>query len=131
MFEAYDRDGPIRRCSSMATVLSPRAGDGTSSRSWAASFCRPDRGVLEGITRRTVLELSERLNIKGRLAPISADAFRGTDEVFLTSTAGGVMPVSTIDGQEIGERPAGTGDGAESRICTGNYTRTPPIADAA
>ncbi len=63
--------------------------------------------MLEGITRRTVLELSDRLNIKGRLAPISADVFRGADEVFLTSTAGGVMPVSSIDGQAIGDGQPG------------------------
>ena len=68
----------------------------------------PDRGVLEGITRRTVLELSDRLNIKGRLAPISAVVFRGADAVFLTSTAGGVMPVSSsIDGQAIGDGQPG------------------------
>ena len=54
-----------------------------------------------------MIELSERLNIKGRLAPISADAFRGADEVFLTSTAGGVMPVGSIDGDAIGDGQPG------------------------
>ena len=90
-------------------------GDGlvTEGRGWnifalsGGELLSPDRGVLEGITRRTVIELSERLNIKGGLAPISADAFRIADEVFLTSTAGGVMPVTSIDGQAIGDGQPG------------------------
>ena len=106
LFEAYDRDA-------LYAVLLDGDGFVTEGRGWnvfallGGELLSPDRGVLEGITRRTVLELSERLNIKGRLAPISADAFRGADEVFLTSTAGGVMPVSSIDGQEIGDGQPG------------------------
>ena len=106
LFEAYDRD------SRYAVLLD---GDGfvTEGRGWnvfallGGELLSPEGGVLEGITRRTVLELSERLNIKGRLAPISADAFRGADEVFLTSTAGGVMPVGSIDGDAIGDGQPG------------------------
>jgi branched-chain amino acid aminotransferase len=102
LFEAYDRD------SRYAVLLD---GDGylTEGRGWnifallGGELLTPEGGVLEGITRRTVLELSERLNVKGRLAPISADAFRAADEVFLTSTAGGVMPVGSIDGRAIGD----------------------------
>ena len=106
LFEAYDRDARY------AVLLD---GDGfvTEGRGWnvfallGGELLSPDRGVLEGITCRTVIELSERLNIKGRLAPISVDAFRGADEVFLTSTAGGVMPASSIDGQAIGDGQPG------------------------
>ena len=58
----------------------------------------PGRGVLHGISRQTVLELCTRLGIAAQVAPITQDALRGADEVFITSTAGGVMPVSKIDG---------------------------------
>lgn len=58
----------------------------------------PDRGVLHGISRRTVLELCAQLHIPTHVAPLPVQALRGADEVFITSTAGGVMPVSRIDG---------------------------------
>ncbi|MGB1010947.1 MAG: aminotransferase class IV [Thiolinea sp.] len=62
----------------------------------------PADGVLEGITRKTVIELAECLGyqvVKGDLSPqLSYDA----DEVFASSTAGGIMPVTRIDGGLIG-----------------------------
>ncbi|MGB0845634.1 MAG: aminotransferase class IV [Thiolinea sp.] len=62
----------------------------------------PADGVLEGITRKTVIELAERLGyqvVKGDLSPqLAYDA----DEVFASSTAGGIMPVTRIDGGLIG-----------------------------
>ena len=63
----------------------------------------PDEGVLEGITRQTVVELAERLNIDARLDKLSADRLRGADEIFLTSTAGGIVPVRSVDGGAIGD----------------------------
>ena len=102
LFEAYDRDARY-------AVLLDRDGFVTEGRGWnifalrAGELLSPDRGVLEGITRRTVLELSAGLNIKGRLGRMGADDLRGADEVFLTSTAGGVMPVRSIDGRPVGD----------------------------
>ena len=57
-----------------------------------------DRGVLEGISRRTAIELCERLGIPLRIAPFSTEALRHADEVFLTSTAGGIMSIAKVDG---------------------------------
>ena len=57
-----------------------------------------DRGVLEGISRRTAIELCERLGIPLRIAPFSTEALRGAGEVFLTSTAGGIMSIAKVDG---------------------------------
>jgi branched-chain amino acid aminotransferase len=61
----------------------------------------PDRGALEGITRMSVLELCEELGIPARLGRITADDLRGADEVFCATTAGGVMPVSQVDGKPV------------------------------
>lgn len=61
----------------------------------------PDRGALEGITRMSVFELCEELGIPSRTGRISADALRGAEEVFCSTTAGGVMPVSRIDGKPV------------------------------
>ncbi|MCG6891827.1 MAG: aminotransferase class IV [Gammaproteobacteria bacterium] len=62
----------------------------------------PARGVLEGVTRATVLELlaAEKLQVSTELLP--AAMARAADEVFITSTAGGVMPVTRISGQAVG-----------------------------
>jgi branched-chain amino acid aminotransferase len=54
-----------------------------------------------------VVELSARLNIDCRLAKMPAKALREADEVFITSTAGGIMPVRSIDGEPIGDGSPG------------------------
>lgn len=96
-FEAYDRDARY-------TVLLDRDGYVTEGRGWNifalidGKLLSPDRGVLEGITRRTALELAGQLNIETRLARITAGELRSAEEVFLSSTAGGIMPVARIDG---------------------------------
>ena len=63
----------------------------------------PESGVLRGITRQTALELAAELAIPAAEAPLSADALRGADEVFITSTAGGIIAVTRIDGAPVGD----------------------------
>lgn len=58
----------------------------------------PDHGVLEGITRRTVLEAARERSVSVRVEPVPAELVRGADEIFITSTAGGVMPIGSVDG---------------------------------
>lgn len=58
----------------------------------------PDRGALEGITRGTVFDLCDALDIAFEIRPITADELRGADEIFTTTTAGGIMPAARIDG---------------------------------
>ena len=106
LFEAYDRKADY-------AVLLDAEGCVTEGRGWnifalrQGALLSPDDGVLEGITRKTVLELSADLNIDGRLARITADELRGADEVFLTSTAGGIMPVKSIDKKIVGDGSPG------------------------
>ena len=57
----------------------------------------PPKGALEGITRQTVLELCRENGIAAEIRNLSADELREADEAFLTSTAGGVMPVARVD----------------------------------
>ncbi|WP_326535705.1 aminotransferase class IV [Pseudorhodoferax sp.] len=59
------------------------------------------RGVLEGVSRRTAIELCQRLGIALDVSPLPAQALREADEVFLTSTGGGVLPIAKIDGQPL------------------------------
>jgi branched-chain amino acid aminotransferase len=67
----------------------------------------PDRGVLEGITRATVLEICEIIGIPLEVRPVAATSLSQADEVFLTSTAGGIMPVGEIDGHILGNGDIG------------------------
>ena len=62
----------------------------------------PRGNVLEGMTRRTTLELAAALGLQAEEADLSVDDLRGADEAFLSSTAGGVMPVATVDGVALG-----------------------------
>lgn len=63
----------------------------------------PARGMLEGITRRTVLELAQALGVPAAARDLPAAEVRSAEEVFLTSTAGGVMPVTRVDGVPVGD----------------------------
>ncbi len=66
----------------------------------------PDAGVLEGITRRSVIELCDELGIDCAARPVPASELRDADEVFFSTTAGGVMPVARLDGRMMGnDRP--------------------------
>lgn len=66
----------------------------------------PDRGSLEGITRRSVLELCAEIGVPARIAPLRHEDLLQADEMFCTTTAGGVMPVSRVDGHVMGnDRP--------------------------
>ena len=62
----------------------------------------PNKGVLEGITRQTVLDLAKELNVPFQLRPISLETLKISNEVFATSTAGGIMPITKINGLPIG-----------------------------
>ena len=60
-----------------------------------------DRGVLEGISRRTVIELCGRLDIPIRQQAIPAGDLAVADEVFLSSTGGGVLPIARVNGKPV------------------------------
>lgn len=63
----------------------------------------PRSNVLEGITRATVFELAGELGLPSGEADLLPDALRRADEAFICSTAGGIMPVSRVDGVALGD----------------------------
>ena len=67
----------------------------------------PDRGVLEGITRKTVIEFATEQGIPLEARSVPADELRHSDEVFLSSTAGGIIPVTMVDGETVGSGDPG------------------------
>ena len=67
----------------------------------------PARGVLEGVTRETILELLAKESLQLIQGSLTATMAQTADEVFITSTAGGVMPVTRIAGQPVGDGKPG------------------------
>lgn len=67
----------------------------------------PYRGVLHGITRRTVIELAAEagLIVEERVLPI--EELMEADEVFLSSSGGGVSPVARINDRQFSNGAAG------------------------
>lgn len=65
-------------------------------------------GALEGITRNSVIELCERLNISCEERPFTRHDVYVADEVFLTGTAAELIPVVKVDSREIGDGKPGS-----------------------
>ncbi|WP_353017475.1 aminotransferase class IV [Mesorhizobium sp. M1405] len=65
------------------------------------SLRTPAFGVLPGITRRTVFDLCAEIGLSATAVDVSCAEIKAADEVFITSTAGGIMPVTRIDDTAI------------------------------
>ena len=69
----------------------------------------PTDGALDGVTRRSVMELAPRLGLVASERSLSRVDLLGADEVFLTGTGAGIVPVRSLDGQTIGAGEPGPG----------------------
>ncbi|MGH2910389.1 MAG: aminotransferase class IV [Solirubrobacteraceae bacterium] len=102
LFEAYDRDAHY-------PILLDGEGKVTEGAGYnvfavvAGRLLTPAAGVLQGITRATVLELALDAAIPAEACDMPAAVLRGADELFATSTAGGVMPITSLDGRPVGD----------------------------
>jgi branched-chain amino acid aminotransferase len=101
--EAYDRDADI-------PVLPTADGAITEGSGFNVFIARngviatPATGMFEGITRRTVIEIAASLQVQCEVRAVQAAELDTADEIFISSTAGGVTPVTQYEG-----RPVGTG----------------------
>jgi len=106
IYEAYDRGG-------FTAVLPDADGNITEGPGfnifayYENQLLTPASGVLEGITRQTVLDLAEEQGIAARQTMFNAKVLENSAEVFITSTAGGVMPVTAVNGRSIGDGKPG------------------------
>ncbi len=105
-FEALDAGADV-------AVLCGVTGDLSEGPGFNIFFIKGERlftpriNVLEGITRRTVLTLAEEIGIPVETGNYPADALRTADEAFICSTAGGIMPVTIVDGKALGNGKPG------------------------
>ena len=62
---------------------------------------------LDGITRRTILELATQLNLDYEIKKITLEDALEADELFFSGTAAEVVPINSIDGNLIGSGSRG------------------------
>ncbi|MFD2058595.1 aminotransferase class IV [Mesorhizobium calcicola] len=74
--------------------------------------------------RRTVFDLCAEQGLAATAADVSVAPLREADEVFITSTAGGIMPVTEIDGRPDRRRQGWTGHQPADGNSTGRSTTT-------
>lgn len=86
----------------------------------------PDTGVLEGISRRTALEICAGMGLEPRVGPVPPSRLDTADEVFLTSSGGGILPIT-----RVGERIFGNGKpgpiAAEARATYWDWVNRPDL----
>jgi branched-chain amino acid aminotransferase len=106
LFEAYERGAET-------VVLTDGVGhvcEGPGFNVFAVfgrTVVTPAAGVLEGVTRRTMIELARREGFDMQVRALPVAELRRADEVFLSSTGGGAIAVHKLDGAAIGGRRAG------------------------
>ncbi|WGI20335.1 aminotransferase class IV [Amylibacter sp. IMCC11727] len=67
----------------------------------------PKSGMLEGITRKTVMEICAELGIPCEARDIPKDVFLSADEVFTATTAGGPVAVTRVNERILGNDATG------------------------
>ena len=67
----------------------------------------PDRGVLAGVSRKTVLEMADYLGINTSVRSLSVEELLDADEVFLSSSGGGVIPIIRVNETIFGNGASG------------------------
>ncbi len=106
LYDAYDRGAEN-------VILKDASGNLTEGPGFnvfvvdGQTLSTPKRGVLEGITRRTAIELARKLNFQVEERDVQTDELSKADEAFATSTAGGIMPITRINNASVGDGRAG------------------------
>ena len=101
MFEAYDRGHE-------AAILVDEKNNALEGPGFnfsclvGACLYTPGKGVLNGITRGAVIDIAKELGVPFSFSSIPVSKLLSSSEVFATSTAGGIMPITKINGQKIG-----------------------------
>ncbi|KEF51862.1 uncharacterized protein A1O9_12200 [Exophiala aquamarina CBS 119918] len=67
----------------------------------------PDRGVLEGVTRKSVMDVAKANGIQVHLQVVPVELAYSCDEIFMCTTAGGIMPITSLDGQPVKDGKVG------------------------
>lgn len=66
------------------------------------SLRTPGKSVLEGITRATVIDIAPKYGLSVHVGEFELYDVYTADEIIICSTAGGLLPVTWVDGRTIG-----------------------------
>src|SRR5580692_5767860 len=101
LLDAYDHDADLVVLRDLSGAIAE--GPGYNVFAYVdGRWLTPGRGTLAGITRRSVIELAREAGHRVDEDRLSADDLYLAAEVLVTSTAGGIMPVTVIDGEPVG-----------------------------
>jgi branched-chain amino acid aminotransferase len=107
LFQAYDQGGETAVLLDSASNIAEGPGFNVFCVSRGA-IVTPKSGVLEGVSRRTLIELAQTMGLPVQVRDLPVAELLAADEVFLSSTGGGAIAVSHLNGQAIGGRSAGS-----------------------
>ena len=71
------------------------------------ALASPSRNALPGITRRTVFEIAATMGVDASLRDLGSRELYDADELMAVTTAGGVTPIVSLDGEKIGNGEPG------------------------
>ncbi len=71
-----------------------------------------DHCMLEGISRRTVMEMTAELGYDVEVRPLPLAEFMQADEVFMSSSGGGLLAITRVNGRIFANGTTGPGYGA-------------------
>jgi branched-chain amino acid aminotransferase len=99
--DAYDHDAQLVVLRDLSGAITEGPGFNVFAHV-DGRWLTPASGTLQGITRRSVIELAGEAGELVEEGRLSADDLRRAAEVLVTSTAGGIMPVTVVDGEPVG-----------------------------
>jgi branched-chain amino acid aminotransferase len=106
LLDAYDDDADLVVLRDLSGLITE--GPGFNVFAYVdGRWLTPASGTLQGITRRSVIALAAEAGQPACEGQLTADDLRRAAEVLVTSTAGGIMPVTVIDGRPVGSGKPG------------------------
>lgn len=100
LFEASDRGATYPFLTDGDTNLTEGAGFNVVLVKHGALYT-PSRGVLEGITRKSVIDAARINGLEIHMQIIPVQMVYDADEIFMCTTAGGIMPITSLDGESV------------------------------
>lgn len=86
----------------------------------------PARGILNGVTRRFVIECAPQAGMEVEETPLTRHDVFNAEEAFLTNTSWEILPVSELDGRRIGQKVPGPGTQKLHRVFRQNILKECP-----
>jgi branched-chain amino acid aminotransferase len=106
LLEAYDHDADLVVLRDLSGAITEGPGYNVFAHV-DGRWLTPGQGTLAGITRRSLIELAREAGQRVDESVLPAGDLLRADEVLVTSTAGGIMPVTVIDGAPVGSGAPG------------------------